>query len=150
MIKVRSLILRIIAFFLAISFSCFLPIEAKAIDIPSVTNLATLRNLAKESVPYEIAIDNNKPTLLEFYADWCTTCQGMATIVKDLHQQYGDHANLVMLDIDDPKWQKQIEQYRVTGVPQFTFLNSQQQVIKTLIGKVPKTIFVSFFEQFFS
>ncbi|MEO0853481.1 MAG: thiol:disulfide interchange protein, partial [Cyanobacteria bacterium J06648_11] len=36
-----------------------------------------LEALAQSSVPWELAQTNGKPTLLEFYADWCSTCKLM-------------------------------------------------------------------------
>ncbi len=113
----------------------------------SLTGLATMRKMAKESMAYQDAINDRKPTLLEFYADWCTTCQEMAPIINSLESEYAEKINLVMLNIDDPQWQEIIEKYRVTGVPQFTFLDANQQIIDSLIGRVPKQIMAQIFEQ---
>ncbi|WP_036486073.1 thioredoxin domain-containing protein [Myxosarcina sp. GI1] len=143
----KSLIVSAISGILAICLLFFIGDRNEEINISSVSGLAVLHNLTNESIAYEIAMDNNKPTLVEFYADWCTICQGMAATVRELHQQYGDRVNFVMLDIDDAKWKRQVEQYRVTGVPQFTFLDEEKQVTTSLVGKVPKTILNNFFEQ---
>lgn len=123
--------------------------QASALNFQSssLKGLATMRKMAKESIAYPEAINNQKPILLEFYADWCTTCQGMSPIINSLEQQYADRINLVMLNIDDPRWQEIIEKYQVTGVPQFTFLDANQQIIDSLIGRVPKQIMAQIFEQ---
>lgn len=147
MFEKRSAIIAAIAVALTICVFIFIYPTNKETNISSVSGLATLHNLTRESIPYATAINNNKPTLIEFYADWCTTCQGMAATVRELHQQYGEEVNLVMLDIDNAKWQHQIERYRVTGVPQFTFLNQQNQVTNNLVGNVPKTVLNNLFEQ---
>ncbi len=121
-----------------------------AANITSMTPLSglmTLKSMAAESVPFDTALTNQKPTLIEFYADWCTTCQSMAGTVDTLHERYGDRVNFVMLDIDDPQWANQIESFGATGVPQFTLLDIQQQPVKTWVGKVPKPIFSSVFDQ---
>jgi|GEM_PF-1455943 len=121
--------------------------EVSATSSTSVSGLATLRAMAQQSVPYQTAVANNKPTLLEFYANWCTTCQSMAPSLKQLHHRYGKAVNFVMLNVDDPQWMGEIEKYRVNGVPQLTFLKSDRQVAKTLVGRVPETILVQLFEQ---
>ena len=88
-----------------------------------------MRKMAKESMAYQDAINDRKPTLLEFYAYWCTTCQEMAPIINSLESEYAEKINLVMLNIDDPQWQEIIEKYRVTGVPQFTFLDAKKVIV---------------------
>ena len=52
-----------------------------------------------------------------------------------------------MLNIDAPQWQKLIEEYQVVGVPQFTFLDRNQQAIDTLVGRVPKKVMAQIFER---
>ena len=107
----------------------------------TLAGLATMRNMIGESVPWDVAIGNRNPIIIEFYADWCTTCQGMAPIVNEMHHKYGDEINLVMLDIDEPRWAQQVEEFGVTGVPQFTFLDSNHEMVKTLVGRVPEKVF---------
>ncbi len=121
-----------------------------AANISSMTPLSglmTLKSMAAESVPFDTALTNQKPTLIEFYADWCTTCQSMSGTVDTLHERYGDRINFVMLNIDDPQWASQIERFGATGVPQFTLLDTYQEPVKTWVGKVPKPIFSSAFDQ---
>ena len=138
--SLKTAIFTLVTIVLVIGIFLFNRTDRLALNTNSLTGLATLRSLAKEATPYSEAMTNGKPTLLEFYADWCTTCQGMAPIVKKMHQQQGEKVNLVMLNVDAPQWQKQIENYQVTGIPQFTFLDSQQQIIRTFVGKVPETV----------
>ncbi|MEA5471151.1 thioredoxin domain-containing protein [Spirulina sp. 06S082] len=126
----------------------FIP-EAKAglFSSSSLAGLVTMKNMAERSTPYNLAMKNNQPTILEFYANWCTTCQGMALTMENLESEYGEKFNFVMLDIDDPQWVDIIQQYRVTGVPQFTFLDRDRHTQKTLVGKVPRSIMTQYFAQ---
>ena len=109
--------------------------------------LMTLKSLAAESVSYEDAIANPNPTFIEFYADWCGTCQSTAPSIEKLHEQYGDRINFVMLNIDDPQWATQIADFGASSVPQYTLLTAADQPIETWVGKVPKVIFSQTFEQ---
>ncbi len=102
--------------------------------------LMVLKHMAKTAVPYDVALANANPTLIEFYADWCTTCQSMAPTLEKLHEKYGQAINFVMIDIDDPQWADPVKQFSVQGVPQLTLLSATQEPVETLVGKVPETI----------
>ncbi|MGD1897638.1 MAG: thioredoxin domain-containing protein [Phormidesmis sp.] len=123
---------------------------ASVMSMTPLSGLMTLKALAAKTMPYETALSNQKPTLIEFYADWCTTCQNMSATVDALHNQYGEQINFVMLDIDDPQWADEVEVFGASGVPQFTLLDSEYQPVQTWVGKVPKLIFKSFFDQILS
>jgi len=62
----------------------------------------------------------------------------------------GSISQLVVLDIDDPQWDRLVQQYRVTGIPQYTFLDESQETLDTVVGKVPQSIMERFFEQLVS
>lgn len=44
------------------------------------------------------ALDNGRPTLVEFYADWCPHCQRMMPVVAQLKREVGDRANIVQIE----------------------------------------------------
>jgi thiol-disulfide isomerase/thioredoxin len=109
-------------------------------SLSPLSGLITLKTTVQESIPYPVAIANNKPTLVEFYADWCTTCQAIAPTLQSIHHQLDDRVNFVMLNIDDPKWYEQIQEYQVNGVPHLVLLNGDRAIVDRFIGKVPRSI----------
>ncbi|MGA7935392.1 MAG: thioredoxin family protein [Kovacikia sp.] len=104
------------------------------------TGSARLTTIAEDSVPLEVALGSGKPTLMEFYANWCTSCQAMAPDMESLKQQYSDKVNFVMLNVDNTKWLPEILSYRVDGIPHFVFLNQDGQSIAQTIGEQPRSI----------
>ncbi len=112
----------------------------------SLSGLKIMKEMARDAVPYEVAIASPKPTLLEFYADWCSVCQSMAASIQTLEQQYGEDINFVMINVDDAQWYPQMDQYDVTGVPQFTLLDNQHSLVQTFVGRVPQPILAEVFE----
>ena len=101
-------------------------------------NPASLAQLAASATPFEVAKQNGKPTLLEFYADWCTTCQAMAGDTYALREEYGDRANFVMLNVDNTKWLPEMSAYRVDGIPHFVYLGPEGETTAEAIGEIPR------------
>ncbi len=100
----------------------------------------SLSQMAEESIPLEIALTNGKPTLIEFYANWCTSCQAMAADLAELKANYTEPLNFVMLNVDNNKWLPEILHYRVDGIPHFVFLDSLGNPVAQAIGEQPRSI----------
>ncbi|MEO0886884.1 MAG: thioredoxin domain-containing protein, partial [Cyanobacteria bacterium J06648_10] len=67
--RVRNLVIVAIASVLSIALVLGLQTQSPA---------ASLSDMAEQAVPLETAMANGKPTMIEFYANWCTSCQAMA------------------------------------------------------------------------
>ncbi|MEM9246985.1 MAG: thioredoxin family protein, partial [Cyanobacteria bacterium P01_F01_bin.153] len=100
----------------------------------------SLEQLAERSVPLDTALSSNKPTLVEFYADWCTSCRAMAGDMAELREAYGDRINFTMLNVDNAKWLPEILSYRVDGIPHFVYLAADGQELGQAIGEQPRLI----------
>ena len=77
-----------------------------------------LKSFGDLSVDPEIAFKNNKPTFLEFYAEWCEVCKEMAPKVSTLKEEYKKDINFVFLNVDNQKWGYYIQKFAVNGIPQ--------------------------------
>ena len=94
-----------------------------------------LKSFGKLSVDPEIAFANNKPTFLEFYAEWCEVCKEMAPKVSALKDDYEKDINFVFLNVDNQKWLKYIRKFDVNGIPQVNLFDKKGNLISTFIGK---------------
>ncbi|MEM9220426.1 MAG: thioredoxin domain-containing protein [Cyanobacteria bacterium P01_F01_bin.150] len=110
--------------------------QTNTLRFSTVSGLMTLKESAKTAMPYDIAMANQKPTLIEFYADWCTTCQGLAPTLAMVDQKFGPDLNMVMLDIDNPQWRSQIKDFQVNGVPHLILLDTDHRVMDTFVGNI--------------
>lgn len=128
--RIRNLLIVIVA--IALSVALFLGVKSQNTGV-------SLAGLAEKSTPLEVALSNGKPTLMEFYADWCTVCQAMAPDIAQLEQEYAD-INFVMLNVDNTKWLPEMLKYKVDGIPHFVFLNKQGEAIAQTVGSQPRTI----------
>lgn len=110
------------------------------LGLQTQANPQSLEAQSQKAVPWEIAQTNGKPTLLEFYADWCTSCQAMASTLGQLKQEFGDRVNFVMLNVDNNKWLPEVLRYRVDGIPHFVFFDGQGENLGEAIGEQPESI----------
>ena len=94
-----------------------------------------LKEFGKSSIDPEIAFTNNKPTFLEFYADWCEVCKEMAPKVDDIRNEYEKDINFVFLNVDNPKWEEYIKNFNVNGIPQVNIFDKDANLEFTFIGK---------------
>ena len=98
-----------------------------------------LKSFGELSIDPEIAFKNNKPTFLEFYAEWCEVCKEMAPKVSALKDEYENEMNFVFLNVDNQKWDKYLRKYKVNGIPQVNLFDSKGNLISTFIGKQEET-----------
>ena len=98
-----------------------------------------LRSFGELSADPEIAFKNNKPTFLEFYAEWCEVCKEMAPKVYALKEEYEKDINFVFLNVDNQKWDNYIRKFEVNGIPQVNLFDRKGNLISTLIGKQEET-----------
>ncbi len=129
--RVRNFLIAIVAIVLSV---------ALVLGLRTETTSATLSDLDKQSTPLDVALSNGKPSLVEFYANWCTVCQKMAPDIAALEKEYASKLNFVMLNVDNTKWLPEMLRYRVDGIPHFVFLNKGGEAVAQAIGDQPLTI----------
>jgi len=98
-----------------------------------------LKTFGELSVDPEIAFKNNKPTFLEFYAEWCEVCKEMAPKVSTLKKEFENDINFVFLNVDNQKWDNYIRKFQVNGIPQVNIFDGKGNLISTFIGKQDET-----------
>jgi thiol:disulfide interchange protein len=81
-----------------------------------------------------VALGNGRPTLVEFYADWCEACRSMAPAVEAIEADHRGRLDVVLLNVDNPRWQPELERYGVNGIPHLEFFDTGGRPIGQAIG----------------
>lgn len=129
--RLRNFLIAIVAIVLGVTL---------LLGVRSQTTTTSLAELDQKSTPLEVAITNEKPSLVEFYANWCTVCQKMAPDIAQLKQDYSNQINFVMLNVDNTKWLPEMVKYQVDGIPHFVYLDKTGGTIAQAIGDQPRQI----------
>ena len=71
----------------------------------------------KVGTTYELAMKADKPFIALFYADWCTYCKKFMPKYKILSEVYGNKCNFVMINVENPAYEKLVKDYAINGFP---------------------------------
>ncbi len=95
---------------------------------------APLERLARQSLDLPVALSDGRPTLVEFYADWCEACRAMAPAMEAIEDHHHGELDVVLLNVDNPRWQGEVERYEVNGIPQLELFDRDGQPIGRSLG----------------
>lgn len=90
-------------------------------------------------------INQNKPVLVDFKADWCGPCKTMVPILKEVKQRLKDKVSIIKIDVD--KNPSVAAKYQVRGVPTL-ILFKQGKSVWQQSGVVPATQLVQIIKSF--
>ena len=85
-------------------------------------------------------LQEGKPMVLDFCAEWCGPCRMVSPIMDELAEDYAGRVNIGKMNVDENN--DIVAQYGIRNIPTVLFFKNGELVDK-IVGAVPKDKFVA-------
>lgn len=93
--------------------------------------MRTIENIEE----YENLLNQEKPILLDFYANWCEPCQSLLPTIEKLAQEYDGEIEIYKVNVD--KNNELSAKFGVRSIPTLFFMKDAQ-IVETINGIIPE------------
>ena len=93
---------------------------------------------------FQDEIQDNRPILVDFWAEWCGPCRMVGPVLEELADEFDGQVRIGKLNVDLN--QELSMQYQVQSIPTF-LLFKDGEVADRMMGAMPKAAFEKFIQK---
>jgi len=90
--------------------------------------------ILENKAAFENLLKQEKPVMLDFYADWCGPCKALLPVVEKLSKEYEGKVEIRKVNVDENR--ELAAEFRVQSIPSLFFIKDAK-VVDQLKGLVP-------------
>ena len=103
------------------------------------------QNLAISDIEFEEKVlENDRPVVVEFGAEWCGSCHIMAPVISQLVLEYDGRIQYCKIDVDT--YDLTSRKYGIKDLPTLLFFKDGE-VIEHVVGSVPRKLLEELFSR---
>ncbi len=106
--------------------------------------MATDKIIELDAENFQKQIEDGRPLLVDFWAEWCGPCRMVAPVLDQLAEELEGKVRIGKLNVDAN--QELSMQYQVSSIPTF-LLFKDGQVADRMMGAMPKAAFEKFIKK---
>ncbi|MGC2235442.1 MAG: thioredoxin [Pyrinomonadaceae bacterium] len=91
-------------------------------------------------------ISSDKPTLVDFWAEWCGPCRAIAPTVEAVAEQFEGKANVVKMNVDENMNVPQ--QYGIRGIPTLILFKNGKEQERYVGGNISREKLAEMIQQY--
>ena len=103
----------------------------------SQTEAATQADVSADLTPIEqLLASSDKPAVVKFYAEWCSTCKNYEPRFQEVKAEMGEEVDFISVDVDEKQYKPLLKQLKISRIPETAFISTDRKNITKKLGSI--------------